>query len=311
MMRIGTWQFHQSISLRMSRMQSEISDLQGQISTGKRILTPSDDPVGSQRLAQLQARSADSLQFRRNMDVANRNLALSDSAVDSMINRLMRAREITLTANNDSYSDSDRQSFAAELASLEREIFAIANTRDINGDYVFAGSNAMQPAFTRDLTGAAVWQGSAPMTAIPVSPDAAVVSREQGATLLTLETGTGRQSVFAILTEARSNVAEPLATPDDRAAWHDRLSASLETMDQAIQKLTTARASIGARMAQVENTQSLYDRTDLALETERTSLESLDMASAITQLQSALLILQATQESYVKIRSLSLFDALR
>jgi flagellar hook-associated protein 3 FlgL len=311
MMRIGTWQSQQSISLRMSQMQSEISDLQGKISTGKRILKPSDDPVGSQRLAQLQARSADSVQFRRNMDVVNRNLALSDSAVDSMINRMMRAREITLAANNDSYSDSDRQDFAAELTSLEREIFAIANTRDINGDYVFAGSNAMQPAFARDVSGMAVWQGSAPLHAIPVSPDTGIVSREQGAALLSLDTTTGKQSVFAVLTEARTTVAEPIATPEDRTAWHDRLSASLENMDKAIQKLTTTRASIGARMAQVENTQSFYDRTDLALETERTSLESLDMASAITQLQSALLILQATQESYVKIRSLTLFDALR
>jgi flagellar hook-associated protein 3 FlgL len=311
MMRIGTWQSQQSISQRLNRMQSDISDLQGKISTGKRILKPSDDPVGSQRLAQLQARAADSVQFRRNMDVANRNLALTDTAVDSMINRLMRAREITLAANNDSYSDTDRQAFAAELAGLEREIFSLANTRDINGEYVFAGSNVTQPAFARDATGAAVWQGSAPLHAIPVSPDATIVSREHGAALLTLETATGRQSVFAALTEARNIVAEPLATPDDRAARHDRLSAALETMDQAIQKLTTARASIGTRMAQVENTQNLYDQTDLTLEAERTSLESLDMASAITQLQSALLILQATQESYVKIRSLTLFDALR
>lgn len=310
-MRIGTASYYRNQSDRMSTLQSQINDLQSQISFGKKILKPADDPVGSNRLALLTAKSADNIQFKRNLDVAVRRLSLADTATNSMTDQIVRAREIAVSAGNPGYSAEDRQGFAAEIATIDSEIFSLVNTRDIDGSYVFSGTSISQPAFARDPQGAAVWQGADQPLQVQANNDTLITSGDTGLNLLTSGDDTKRQTVFAMLADFQEILTRQVSTDTDRATWQADLKGILQSFDSAITQLTTSRATFGTRLAQADSERDMIDTHDLTIETEKSALESLDMASAITSLQSTLQILQATQQSFSRISGLSLFDALR
>ncbi len=310
-MRIGTAQSFSSQTAHMTRLQTSISDLQAKISVGKRILKPSDDPLGSQRVAHIADTSAAITQFRKNIDVATRRLSLSDSATDSMINQISRAREIALAANNATYSAGDRDVFASEIASIRDELFSLANTRDVDGNYMFSGGQVAAPAFVRSASGAVLWQGAGSTLSVPTDSGTTITAGIEGNTLLTVETGDTRQSVFTMMEKLEMLLRTDPIAPENQAAWNGDMEASLSALDQSVTHLTHKRAVFGTRLAQLDSAREAYDSKDLAFSIEQSSLESLDIASAITSLQSELLVLQATQESFVKIKSLSLFDSLR
>src|SRR3546814_13798416 len=119
-MRIGSFQSYNSQTSRMADLQSTIDRLQTQIATGKRVLRPSDDPLGANRVVDLQRSITDKQQFIRNMDTITTQISLADSAADSMSKQLVRARELAIIAANGTMTENDRPTLSHALRSEAR-----------------------------------------------------------------------------------------------------------------------------------------------------------------------------------------------
>src|SRR3546814_5582466 len=104
-MRVGTFQSYNSQVSRMADLQSTIDKLQSQVATGRRVLEPADDPLGSNRIVDLQRSIDHNQQFIRNMDAITTQLAVRDSAVEEMTNQIVRAKELAILAANASMTD--------------------------------------------------------------------------------------------------------------------------------------------------------------------------------------------------------------
>src|SRR3546814_20637634 len=137
-MRIGSFQSYISQTSRMADLQSTIDRLQTQIATGKRVLRPSDDPLGANRVVDLQRSITDNQQFIRNMDTITTQISLADSAAESMSNQLVRARELAIIAANGTMTATHRPNISTELSPIIVQLLASATHTRSSSYHLFS-----------------------------------------------------------------------------------------------------------------------------------------------------------------------------
>ncbi len=114
-MRISTSQLYANGVNSMLSQQAKLSKTQLQVATGQKILTPSDDPVGSVRSLELTRAKEKTEQYERNGNLLDSRLRLEESIVSNSVDVLQRVRELSVQANNATQSNESRQSIAFEL----------------------------------------------------------------------------------------------------------------------------------------------------------------------------------------------------
>ncbi len=124
----------------MQRLQQALDYTQRQISSGRRIQNPSDDPIGSFRAIELREAISRLEQFGRNGTIISNRLSQEESALSSVNNLLNRVRELALQANNATQSDESRGLIAVEMREHLENLVQLANQQDGNGGYLFAGN---------------------------------------------------------------------------------------------------------------------------------------------------------------------------
>jgi len=124
----------------MQRLQVALDYTQRQISSGRRILSPSDDPIGSARSIELREAISRLEQFDRNATIVSTRLSTEESALSSVNNVLQRVRELALQANNATQSDETRSLIAIEVREHLENLVQLANQQDGNGSYLFSGN---------------------------------------------------------------------------------------------------------------------------------------------------------------------------
>ncbi|MFV8570786.1 flagellar hook-associated protein FlgL [Marinobacter sp. SBS5] len=159
MVRISSQQIFSGGINRMQDVNSDLVKTQQQISTGKKVNKPSDDPVAAARILKLDQDLSRVETYQRNSDLANNRLKQEESALASAIDIIQRVRELTVQAGNSSLSANDRKSISSELKERLGQLADVANTRDASGEYVFSGFQGGSPAFAKDESGAWVYQG--------------------------------------------------------------------------------------------------------------------------------------------------------
>lgn len=148
-MRISTYGAYLNGLQAMQKLQQALDYTQRQISSGRRILSPSDDPIGSSRSIELREAISRIEQFNRNGTIASNRLSQEESALSSINNVLQRVRELTLQANNATQSDESRGLIAVEVREQLDHLVQLANQKDGNGSYLFAGNRVDTQPVTR------------------------------------------------------------------------------------------------------------------------------------------------------------------
>ncbi|WP_018871213.1 flagellar hook-associated protein FlgL [Thioalkalivibrio sp. ALgr3] len=183
-MRISTTQIFQTGIDQIQRNQSEMNRTSLQLGSGERILRPSDDPSGATQTNQFERIISATEQYQRNIDNAQPRLKQQESLLQSGTDALQRARELVVAGNNDSQTDETRRYQANELRQLRDELFEIANTRDPNGEYIFAGTNSLEQPFKQDGEGTVRYEGAegtGSVREVEISPTRTVPVGDTGA----------------------------------------------------------------------------------------------------------------------------------
>lgn len=139
-MRVSTMGSYANGLSAMQRLQAALDQTQRQISSGRRILTPSDDPLAAARAVEIRESIGRLEQFDRNATIANNRLAQEESSLSSVNNILQRVRELAIQANNATQSNETRQLIAVELRESLDQLVQLANQKDGSGDYLFSGN---------------------------------------------------------------------------------------------------------------------------------------------------------------------------
>ncbi|WP_312957799.1 flagellar hook-associated protein FlgL [Stutzerimonas nitrititolerans] len=125
---------------------------------------------------------------------------------------------------------------------------------------------------------------------------------------VTLDPSAQKQGILGTIANLRKTLEDPSSSNAD---IRDSVAVSLTNLDHGMVSVDAARGNIGARLNVIEST--LTDNEDVALvnKSVQADLRELDYAEALSRLSFQTIILEAAQQSYVKISSLNLFNSMR
>ena len=300
-MRISTsWIFQQGVNAMLDR-QTALANTQQQLATGQRILKPSDDPSASTRVLELNQVIDTNKQYQRNSNYAETRLKLEETVLGEVGDVLQRVRELAVRANNDSLSAGDRNAIAIEVRTNIDAMLQLANSKDATGEYLFSGTMTGTRPFTDAGGGNYTYDGDQVVRSLQIGPTRQVSVGDAGdEVFMKVDDGAGG---IASMFEALYDFATDLAA-------NNPSTTTLTRLDSAIDGVLNTRASIGARLNTIDAQRGMNDSFDLMLRENRSTLGDLEYTEAISRFERQLLALQASQQSFVKVQGLSLFDYL-
>ncbi len=180
MSRISTAMMSQRALTSMLNQQSKISDTQNQIATGRRVMTPADDPASAARVLDLNNALETVQQYQSNADRLRGRLETEEGALVGIGNLLQRANELAIQGNNDTLTQADTQIIATEIRQLLNNLLALGNTRDGNGEYIFAGYQTDTQPFPPAANGVYNYAGDMGPRMLQISPDRQVSDGDNG-----------------------------------------------------------------------------------------------------------------------------------
>ncbi len=148
-MRISTNTIYETGTSLMLQQQENLIKTQQQISTERRILTPSDDPIAAAQALNITQSASMNKQFSVNRASASSSLRLEENVLSEVKNLLDRAQDLAISAGNAARTDADRKIVATELRSQLESLVGLANSTDENGQYLFSGYQANTKPFVQ------------------------------------------------------------------------------------------------------------------------------------------------------------------
>ena len=153
-MRVSTSMLYGLGAGRIGQQQSELLRTQQQLSTGRRMLSPSDDPVAAAQMLREGQAKAMADQYATNQGTAKSTLAFAESVLGDASAAIADARTVLVSAGSGILGDSDRRSLALELRAQYDRLLGMANSRGADGEYLFAGYRGHTQPFSATAAGA-------------------------------------------------------------------------------------------------------------------------------------------------------------
>ena len=304
-MRISTSMIFQQGAAKISDLQSSLVKTQQQLSTGRRILTPADDPVAAARALDVTQSQSVNAQYATNRQTAVSSLTAVDSTLASVTSVLQDVKTQTVYAGNGTLSNSDRSNLATQLSSDLDQLLALANSTDGIGNHLFSGYQTGTQPFVKTATGAQ-YNGDQGQRLIQVDSSRQMAVSDSGQAIFQ----GNNQDVFKTLTDLVTLLQTPVTTPAGSAALTAGLATANGNVDQSLNNVLTVRASVGSRLRELDSLNSAGSSRDIQYSQTLSQLQDVDYAKAISQLTQQQTTLQAAQQSFVKIAGLSLFNYL-
>ena len=179
-MRISTHQAQQTAINAMIEQQNELSKVQQQVATGKKISKPSDDPVAAAKVVNLREIMGTTEQYQENIQAARARLNLEEGVLRNVTDVIQRIRELTVNINNDSLTSQDRSFIAEEVEQLLDEMFNLSNSTDSTGEFLFSGSKTRFRPFSRNNEGGFDYNGDDSQRFLQISAQRQIATSDSG-----------------------------------------------------------------------------------------------------------------------------------
>ncbi|HTU13322.1 MAG TPA: flagellin [Allosphingosinicella sp.] len=279
------YRLDQEISRQLS-LARDIARGQTQLSTQKRIQSPSEDPVAAARISSIGRSQSNEAAWKSNLNLAAGLAARADTALKAAGTAYDRVTELMTQAATGTLSDQDRQTIAVELRSIGEELAALKDSKDSRGNALFMSDYSLR---------------------IPVQSGVQVIAvgtREE--VFESVATAGGPKDLAQIVTDAAAAIE--LADPTTRQA---AVATAVDEVNAAIEHVATQRGEQGALANRVDQLLERQADTGLQLAAERSGLEDTDIHAVVARISAQQLSLDAAQAVFARINQSTLFDILR
>jgi flagellar hook-associated protein 3 FlgL len=237
-MRISTAQLYTTGVDGIERQQAELLQTQQHIATGRRVLTPADDPVAAAQAITLAQGKDQNSQYAANIDTAKSALSSNDSILSQISDVLQSVRSSAVDGGNGVLANSDRMAIAGDVGARLQELLGLANSKDGNGRYVFGGFQTETQAFIGGGSGTIVYNGDQGVRELQVASGRTLPISESGSTIFEhVRNGSGTVLTAAAGSNTGTGVAgagqviTPAAINGDRYSIQFHVSAGVTTYD--------------------------------------------------------------------------------
>lgn len=288
---------------------SAMSTLQAEMSSGKRIQVPSDDPSGTGQSLSLRGTASQLSQYQRNGQDGDSWLTTVDTALTTALGYLRNARDLVVQSGDAGLGPTSRKALADQIDGLKAGLLSQANAR-YQGRNVFAGTSDAAQAFTVKSSGdpnaptyTYEWNGSATGTVDrKIGPSTSVrVDTDGSQAFGWKDPSTGTQStVFALMDQISAGLRNG-----------NSVTGTLNDIDSSMQSMLTAAASNGSRQKVLENTMSDVSSQQITIKGQLSNVEDVDMAATIMNLQMQQVAYQGALAAGARVLQPTLLDFLR
>lgn len=219
-MRISTSMLYDLGVGTVQQQYTDLLKLQQQMGTGRRVLTPSDDPIAAARALDVAQSQSTNEQFMTNADNASNALALQESTLGQAGDILQNARVLAVNAGNPALSNADRASLATELQGFYDQLLGLANTTDGNGQYLFSGYKGGTTPFSQTSLGNVTYNGDQGQRVVQISASRQAPISSSGAEVFQrIRNGNGVFVTAAASANTGSGIVS-VGTVLDQATWN-------------------------------------------------------------------------------------------
>lgn len=304
-MRISTNTLYQAGFAKLSDLQSNQSKLQQQIATGRRILSPSDDPIASARALEVSHEKNVNNSFADTRKVAQLKLNTLEANLTSVTNLLVATQSSLVAAGNGALSNAERKIIGTELQGSLDALIGLANTKDAAGNFIYSGFKSDTAAFTATATGA-TYNGDAQQQLLQVDPQRQMSVNVTGDSLFL-----NGSNVFSTLKDIVTLLNTPITDATTQANFTSGLSTAIGKLQGSVDNVLNVRTAIGTKLNELDALDVAGTDRDLQYSQSLSDLQDLDYTAALTDLAKQQTIIEAAQKSFVTTTSLSLFDYMR
>jgi flagellar hook-associated protein 3 FlgL len=268
---------------------------QHQVSTGKRINSPADDPIGITTSLRIRSGQASSSAWQSNIQDSITWLGATDTALGNGLDVMQRARELAVQGANGALSQSGRAIIADEIDQLAKQMVEVGNAT-LGGRFLFAGTKTQAPAF--DSAGA--YQGNAGNLTREIDLAATVDVNVTGSRLA--GPGGATPDIFTALGQLAADL---------RSGNNAGIQTALTTLDAHITNINALRGEVGGKTNKLQMTLDRQSSNDISSLDQLSKVEDADMALAITELQSRENVYRASLGVGGRVLPPSLLDFLQ
>jgi flagellar hook-associated protein 3 FlgL len=284
----------------IENVSSQLSKTQQQLSSGKQITQPSDDPFGTSRALLYRTELASNQQYQKNVDDASSWQSVTDTALGQISNYTLRARDLVVQGANGAIDQSGRDSIAAEIDQITDSIKTEANTQ-YAGRYVFSGSATQTAPYKLG--------GTPPDDTYYGNTDQLVREIGQGVQVpinITADDGSGTGVVSGLIAQLRQ------VSADLRAGNVSGLgNADLKGIDTAQNSIAAAQAVVGARTNRLTSANDRLQQLEQTTTNLLSNTEDADMAQTMINYTMQSSVYQAALKSGANLIQPSLLDFLK
>lgn len=331
-MKITNRLLYSQVNADMSRNSEILFRLSRQISSGKRINTPSDDPLGLSSVLTSRTELNMFDQYGKAITYATGWLNVMESLVQDTDDLLARASEIAVQQDSSTATDETREGAAQEIKQIRSMLLSNASAKYGN-KYIFSGTRTQTQPYlfvdaeklgadvntVADLPPAAtegdaafvttlgkmyvfnegqwksVYQGNDSTISLQISRTSTVQTNIPGSSVFSNQAGDASMTLLRLEKALRDNDVDGIRT-------------AISNIESSSVIVNNNLALIGANLNKLEHMKTVLDSSTLDTKESISNIEDLDYAEAITSLQNQQTIYQATLKSASMITGLSLVD---
>ena len=304
MLRVSTQSIYTNSVFTIQQTTADIAKLNQQMATGKQILQPSDDPIGSVLVMASERDVAETNQYIDNIEALQTGLGRQETHLSSLVDLENRMREITTSANNGSLSPEDRAAYAAELEELLASFVDSVNAKDEGGNYLFSGNETGIAPIGIDAAGNYVYQGNAGHREVQTSSSSWMTVNVTAEEFLFSNPSTD----ILNQTQAFIDVLNDDTLAPGNPAFDTVADDMLTSLDDSLTSVSQAITIMGGKQNSLSLQQTSHSERVLFNEEVIGQTEGLDYAAAVSEFNVKLTALQVTQQTFVQVSQLTLFD---
>jgi flagellar hook-associated protein 3 FlgL len=282
------------IASQVTKNQAKLAEAYQEISSGKAINRPSDDPIGTLQVMQLRRDSARQVMFGRAAEDARQILDATDLSLQESATVMQDALERLTAAGGYAGQDpSTRAALATDILGLRDQLLTIANRTHLDRP-LFSGTTTPTPAFD----GNGVYLGNSSPILRDIGEGQTLQVTIPGDQIF----GSGPTGLIGALTAAAAAV-----NTGDAAGR----VAAMQTFNDAIDDFSVAMSSVGSRQKQVDLAATSADNRLFQNANDISRVEDVDFEQATINLKAMEVTYQATLQAAGKVTQYSLLDFLR
>lgn len=287
-MRISEQLLFSAIAAQLQRNLESTLNIQEQISAGKRILRPSDDPTAHTQILRDNTVLAQTDQYLRNIGQVDPFMSATAGALQSAQDQLVRLRELAIQASTLTISASDRARMATEVQQIFNELVSLSNVR-FEDQHLFAGSQTDSAAF--DSTG--TYQGNSVELSVLVGKGQTVIKNLPGNRVFNGTGVTGGVDIFSTVQNFQTALQNNNLT---------NIATAFDELVTAQGQLGNELALIGSRQSRLVSSRTMLEDLKILTLGARSDREDLDLTQAVSDLalkQNALEAIRAVSGGFL------------